>query len=313
MKTIRKKNKHNFSRRNKYKSIGILKEKMNDKKTFTQLSCTPKKELEFTCFTKKEIIDLKNAWNKENTEKITSNNHLEIWKFLKEKLSNNCSNESCWLKQNFVKNNTNIKLIESFAPAHPKDWLKNPYEWLSNIDIMNVMNQYVNHYPCFQFLGPSPIDYDHKLNVNECVWNELCNYKLHHSIKNNKKKVGVVFNLDTHEKGGSHWVSMFIHIPKRFIFYFDSAGEKIPAQLQKFVDKVQQHGNELNTPFEFDQNHPFQHQHTTTECGVYSLYFMANMLEDKLSREYLKTKRLPDDLMKKHRKIYFNSPEHIST
>jgi hypothetical protein len=40
---------------------------------------------------------------------------------------------------------------------------------------------------------------------------------------------------------------------------------------------------------------------------------MANMLEDKLSREYLKTKRLPDDLMKKHRKIYFNSPEHIST
>jgi hypothetical protein len=313
MKTIRKKNKHNFSRRNKYKSIGILKEKMNDKKTFTQLSCTPKKELEFTCFTKKEIIDLKNAWNKENTEKITSNNHLEIWKFLKEKLSNNCSNESCWLKQNFVKNNTNIKLIESFAPAHPKDWLKNPYEWLSNIDIMNVMNQYVNHYPCFQFLGPSPIDYDHKLNVNECVWNELCNYKLHHSIKNNKKKVGVVFNLDTHEKGGSHWVSMFIHIPKRFIFYFDSAGEKIPAQLQNFVDKVQQHGNELNTPFEFDQNHPFQHQHTTTECGVYSLYFMANMLEDKLSREYLKTKRLPDDLMKKHRKIYFNSPEHIST
>ena len=42
MKTIRKKNKHNFSRRNKYKSFGILKEKLNDKNTFTQLSCTPK-------------------------------------------------------------------------------------------------------------------------------------------------------------------------------------------------------------------------------------------------------------------------------
>jgi Ulp1 family protease len=171
----------------------------------------------------------------------------------------------------------------------------------------------VNHYPCFQFLGPSPIDYDHKINVNECVWNELCNYKLQHSIKNNKKKVGIVFNLDTHEKGGSHWVSMFIHIPKRYIFYFDSAGEKIPDRLKTFVDKVQQHGNELNTPFEFDQNHPFQHQFTTTECGIYSLYFIANMLEDKLSREYLKTKRLPDNLMKKYRKIYFNSPEYIST
>ena len=63
--------------------------------------------------------------------------------------------------------------------------------------------------------------------------------------------------------------------------------------------------------FKFDQNHPFQHQYTTSECGVYSLYFISNMLEDKLSTEYLKTKRLPDKLMRKHRKIYFNSPEYI--
>jgi len=176
---------------------------------------------------------------------------------------------------------------------------------------MNVLNQYEKVYPCFEFLGPSPIDYDYKLSVNECVWNDLCKYQLNNSFSKNKKKIGVVFNLDTHEKGGSHWVSLFIHIPKKFIFYFDSAGEKIPQQLEKFVKKVQEQGKEHNMIFTFDQNHPFQHQYSTTECGIYSLYFISNMLEDKLSTEYLKTKRLPDNLMKKYRKIYFNSPEYI--
>jgi hypothetical protein len=315
MKTPRKK-KHTQTykkKKNVYKTIDILNNRLTNKINFTKLNCSPKKELAFTCFTKEELMELKNAWNRMNADKINTNDFYEIWSSLKQKLSNTCSNESCWLKQNFIKNNSNIKLIESFSPAHPKDWLKNPYEWLSNIDIMNVMSQYQKVYSCFHFLGPSPIDYDYKVSVNECVWNDLCNYELKKSISNNKKKIGVVFNLDTHEKGGSHWVSLFIHIPKKFIFYFDSAGASIPTQLKKFVEKVQQQGKEHSIDFTFDQNHPFQHQFSNTECGVYSLYFISNMLEDKLSTQYLKTKRLPDSLMKKYRKIYFNSPEYISS
>jgi hypothetical protein len=316
MKTPRKKTHiqtYKKKKKNVYKTIDILNNKLTNKINFTKLSCSPKKELTFTCFTKDELIELKNAWNRINTDKINTNDSYEIWCLLKQKLSNTCSNESCWLKQNFIKNNTNIKLIESFSPAHPKDWIKNPYEWLSNIDIMNVMEQYKKVYPCFDFLGPSPIDYDYKLSINECVWNDLCKYELKKSISNKKKKIGVVFNLDTHEKGGSHWVSLFINIPKQFIFYFDSAGASIPKQLEKFVKKVEEQGKECNINFVFDQNHPFQHQFSNTECGMYSLYFISNMLEDKLSIQYLKTKRLPDSLMKKYRKIYFNSPEYINS
>jgi hypothetical protein len=307
MRKTRKQNNKKTHKKNQYKTVDILKKKLTNKTEFVNLSCSPKKELTFTCFTKEELIELKDAWNKMNTDKINSTDYYEIWNSLKQKLSNKCNNESCWVKQN----NTNIKLIESFSPAHPKDWLKNPNEWLSNIDIMNVLNQYEKVYPCFEFLGPSPIDYDYKLSVNECVWDDLCKYQLKKSIAKNKKKIGVVFNLDTHEKGGSHWVSLFINIPKKFIFYFDSAGEPIPKQLKKFVKNVQQQGKKENILFKFDQNHPFQHQQTTSECGVYCLYFISNMLEDKLTTEYLKTKRLPDKLMKKHRKIYFNSPEYI--
>ena len=44
----------------------------------------------------------------------------------------------------------------------------------------------------------------------------------------------------------------------------------------------------------------------TTECGLYSLYFIVHMLEDKLTEHYLKTHVLKDKYMEKFRKIYFN-------
>ena len=51
----------------------------------------------------------------------------------------------------------------------PESWKKKPNEWLSSVDITKVMKQYGSAYRDFEFLGPSPIDYDtHKYN-GECV------------------------------------------------------------------------------------------------------------------------------------------------
>jgi len=44
----------------------------------------------------------------------------------------------------------------------------------------------------------------------------------------------------------------------------------------------------------------------TTECGVYSLYFIVHMLEDKLTGHYLKTHKIKDKYMQQFRKVYFN-------
>ena len=38
--------------------------------------------------------------------KFTSNDPVEIWKFLKEKYSNVCDNEMCWLRQKFIENDS---------------------------------------------------------------------------------------------------------------------------------------------------------------------------------------------------------------
>lgn len=255
------------------------------------------------------ILKLRDLWNARHPDAaIETNNTKEIWIQMKGNLKSVCNKESCWLKQNFVNGAMDKELTTSFAPESPKEWKKNPKEWLSSIDIMNVMKQYEAAYKCFEFLGPSPIDYDTKKMYGECVWEELCHFNLSDRIAKGIFKIGAIFNLDPHTKGGSHWVSLFINVKKKTIFYFDSAGDKIPKQIMKFVRMVQAQGLKLADPikFKFDQNYPKEHQYRDSECGVYGLYFIVHMLNDKITGHYLKTHVLRDKYMQTFRKIYFN-------
>ena len=200
------------------------------------------------------------------------------------------------------------ELLESFAPESPDHWKKNPNDWLSSVDINKVMKQYEKKYKCFEFMGPSPIDYDAHELFGECVWEELCHFNLEEQIKKGKTKIGVIFNTDPHYKNGSHWISLFINIKKKNIFFFDSAGDEIPKNIMKFVNNVIEQGKQLKKPihFSFDQNYPVEHQYGNTECGIYSLFFIVHMLQDKITGHYLKTHVLKDKYMEKFRKIYYN-------
>jgi hypothetical protein len=286
--------------------------KRKTKKQFKKLSCSPKnknKVNKFTCYSDDDLTKLKEMWNARHPDKpITTTNSKQIWQQLKDYYASLCNKESCWIKQMTKNTKMEKELLEAFAPESPKEWTKNPNEWLSSIDILEVMNQYEKKYKCFDFLGPSPIDYDtHKLR-GECVWEELCHFDLEKQMKKGFNKFGVIFNLDPHYKGGSHWVSLFINVRKKTIFYFDSVGEPCPAQIKKFADMVIDQGTKLPNPikFHFDQNHPVEHQYGNTECGIYSIFFIIHMLEDKITGHYLKTHVLKDEYMEKFRKVYFN-------
>jgi hypothetical protein len=253
-------------------------------------------------------------WNERHPDRpIKTKNTKKIWKLLKEYYSTICNKESCWVRQ--MTKNTKLEkdLLDAFAPESPEDWKKNPNEWLSSLDILQVMNQYEKKYKCFDFLGPSPIDYDtHKL-YGECVWEELCHFNLSDQIKKGHTKIGVIFNLDPHYKGGSHWVSLFINVKEKTIFFFDSAGESIPSQIKKFADTVIKQGSQLSEPinFKFDQNYPVEHQYGNTECGIYSIFFITHMLEDKITGHYLKTHILKDKYMENFRKVYYNENGNV--
>jgi hypothetical protein len=277
-----------------------------------KLNCSPKekgKMNDFSCYTNESLMKLKELWNARHPDvKITSNSPKEIHRFISEKLSGVCNKESCWLKQKGAFGKVDSDIADSFAPESPPEWKKNPNEWLSSVDIMNVMKQYEKAYKCFDFIGPTPIDFDTRKLYGECVWDELCNFSLKEQIQHGKNKIGIIFNTDPHNKPGQHWISMFINIKKKKIFFFDSTGDKPVKEIMVLVDRIKEQGLNMSPKmnFEFDSNEGIEHQYGNTECGIYSLFFIVHMLEDKMTEHYLKTHILKDEYMQKFRKIYFN-------
>jgi hypothetical protein len=277
-----------------------------------KLNCSPKDKKDiknFTCYTDRSLFKLRDKWNiRHPNEKITTDDPKEIHRLLSNYLSDLCNKESCWLKQKHEFGKIDEEFKDSFAPESPHEWKKNPNEWLSSIDIIKVMKQYEKAYKCFDFIGPTPIDFDKKQLYGECVWEELCNFSLKEQIKQGKTKIGIIFNTDPHNMPGEHWISMFINIKKGKIFFFDSVGRTAPNEIKEFVERIKLQGKQLvpEINFKYDENHPVEHQYGNTECGIYSIFFIIHMLEDKLTEHYLKTHILKDKYIEKFRKIYYN-------
>lgn len=288
--------------------------KKHDYKTFNfkKLRCSPKEKKDynnFTCYTNESLYKLRDQWNKKHSDKlIKTNDPKEIHNKLTFYLSNVCKTESCWLKQNKDFGKISEDIQDSFAPLSPSEWKTNPNEWLSSVDIDKVMNQYKKAYKYFEFIGPSPIDFDKKLSYGECVWNELCNFSLANQIKNGKNKIGIIFNTDPHNKSGSHWISLFINVKKKVIFFFDSVGTKISPEIMNLVNRIIEQGRKLNPKinFKFDDSDGVEHQYKNTECGIYSLFFIIHMLQDKTTEDFYKSHVIKDDQIQNYRKIYFN-------
>ena len=316
-KTRRKRVRGSHGKKHGKRATKHVKKSKKSKRTrkLKKMQCGPEGNKKgYTCIRDKSICKLKSLWNKRHPDDTIHDTSIHnTWRKLKTKLRNVCDKESCWLKQQFVNGELNGELQTAFAPEAPQKWKKSPNEWLSSNDITSVMKQYENKYKCFSFIGPSPIDYNTRKRYGECVWEELCHFSLANEIKNGKKKIGIIFNLDPHYKSGSHWVSLFINIEKRLIFYFDSVGHAVPAKIKKFVKEVTLQGTQLSSEhgsgpikFEFDENSPFEHQQEDTECGIYSLFFIISLLEDTHTERYFKTNLITDKCVERFRKIYFN-------
>jgi len=288
--------------------MGKTKKKNYKKnKTLKKENCSPTRKNKFSCYSDDSLHVMKKYWNARHPDvKIHSNDGREIWSKLKDKLSNVCKRESCWMQQKFMKGKLNTELKSyTFAPKSPTIWDKEPNTWLTSVDIEKVMKQYEKKYQQFEFLGPSPIDFDtHKL-YGECVWEELCKFQLSDFLKRGKRKIGVIFNLDPHYKEGSHWVSLFVDTQKKFIFFFDSTGDPIPGRVCKLVKRIIKQGMHLNIDFGETIINDKEHQMEDTECGVYSLNFIISMIKGVDPLKIL-NERISDKSMERLRKVYFN-------
>jgi len=298
--------------------------KKNVTRSFQPLNCSPivngKTEIAGSCFTAPALYQLKEHYNKHHpSTPILSKTPSQLWHDFRTRFFS-CKREDCWLKE--IDNAELRENLEKFlfAPSQPVEWKKKPNEWLSNFDIFEVLHQYELTHSTFKAIGPTPIDFDSrpKDESGKCVWEELCTFQLNNYLEKGKTKLGMVFNLDKHDERGSHWVSLFVDLEDWFLFYLDSAGNRIPKEIRALVKRIQIQGMSLSPPlkFKFYENYPLEHQLGNTECGMYSLYFIITMLTGEtegrtfqIAREkieFFKKKRVPDKYVSKYRKIYFN-------
>lgn len=269
--------------------------------------CSPKynltKHKTGTCYDKSALIELINTYNLTNKEnKITfkkTESVNSLWNKLNSKLNTKCSDEACWSE---VTNNMSL-LKKHFIPKKPNSWKNSPNEWLSTIDIENVLKQYEHKYNDFKFLGCVPVDFDTRLMPGVCVDKTLCSFELKDYLNKNINRMGAVYNLDKHDEPGSHWVASYIDHNKKHVYYFDSVGDKPPSEIDNFSKKIVTQAKDLGYNYKYIINNK-GHQKKNTECGVYCINFLINMLENGDFFKHINN-YMPDDLMAENRDKYF--------
>ena len=192
-------------------------------------------------------------------------------------------------------------------PRRPKEWDDKPDTWLDNYNIMHVMQQYEEVMPWFKFLGIFPIDFSapnpYKKDKEECLYKETCSLNLKEEYAKGVRGIGMVFNLDPHFKGGSHWVGLYINlqdITNPFVGYYDSYAYKVPPLIARLMRsfKLQITTCELGT-------NARRHQQSNTECGMFSIYFIICMIYGISFKEFCKDS-VNDKVMADLRKILFS-------
>ena len=193
-------------------------------------------------------------------------------------------------------------------PKRPKEWYTKPDTWLDNENIDHVMKQYEVANPWFKFLGVFPIDFaskDPESTEPKCLYPETCNINIEKEYNNKpvgRRGIGIIFNLDPHDKGGSHWVGLYINIwnkEKPIISYFDSYGLETPptiAHLMKTFVLQKEHCELSYNARRFQFGH--------SECGMFSMYFIICMMSGIPFRQFCKDS-VPDELMLKLRHVLF--------
>ena len=274
------------------------------------MNCAPNVDVtsHYTCFEIEELREIALAFNLYIQKKKTlcdkqrkacavrklidvkETDKRKLWESIYNRLNKICKYEYCWIDQAFVKNIRDTELREKikYFTFKPK-MTKTPKMWLSTKDINAVLQQYQELDSSFKFLGALPCDFYLHVKVR---YGDIKKYK----------RVGIVFNLDTHDKRGSHWVAFMIDNTIKTIEYFDSVANPPNRYIRRFIKYLIEGILQGYTYLE----NKYLHQLEDSECGVYAIYFIVQRLLGKRFSS-IASNRISDDHMNKFRSIIFRS------
>lgn len=282
-------------------------------KKYDEQRCAPGKPFDSgSCIVLPVLVEMVNAYNKVNKNKIKTSCRKEIMKPKKYKkyllremnnrFKNVCDGQLCWTQQDFIKHMDEFMKAQlekyTFRPLGPEG----RFEWLNTVNIDEVMNQYEMDIKDFLFLGAVPMDFQ-KINLKG-----IADLNIEKEYKEGIKRFGIIFNLDESWQSGSHWTSAYADIEKGKVFYFDSYGTPPEERVVKLLNKFciyyesKNKGNRCKLIY-----NKVRHQYENSECGVYSINFILDLLKGRDFDELCNTK-LKDREVNKLRKKIFRNP-----
>jgi len=292
-------------------SISTDKVKTNKKE---EQKCAPGVKFEAgSCITLPVLIAMAEAYNKVNDKKIKLSCKKEtlhptkykkyLLKRIGDRYKNVCNTQLCWTKQDFIKEMNDVMKIQlekfTLRPTGPEG----RFEWLNTFNINEVMDQYEITNKEFLFLGSVPMDFDkikqegvYDLDLKKCKEDGIT-------------KFGIVFNLDEHWQSGSHWVAGYSDMNKGEAYYFDSYGTRPEKRVTALLERFSKYFEKSNPGKKCDVNYNKKRfQYKNSECGVYSINFILDMLDGKTLKE-IENNPIPDDEINKLREKIFRNVE----
>jgi len=266
------------------------------------MKCAPNAEfIDGSCISLNLLVSMAISYNKTNPSKLISlypKMHQSDYKkyLLSEFVKKIGPNQKEWAKSKYFESlNTDDKdklENKTFRPDGPQG----QFDWLSTIDINQVLYQYEDKYKDFKFLGAVPMDF---AELDYLPFKTL-NFK---DLEDKYKRIGVIFNTDKSTQRGKHWISLFFDLEKGQIYFSDSVGIKPPEPVRLFIQKIEKYlkSKGLNVDSRYNKT---EHQEKYTECGVYSVNFILRLLKGK-TFEHITSKKISDDKINQCRMVYF--------
>jgi hypothetical protein len=208
-----------------------------------------------------------------------------------------------------------LRLKDVLRPRMPKEWLKNPHTWLSDIDINAAMHQYARIVPEFEYLGTLPVDFAETTRTGACV--KLCSSKPFSSVYRHGKLGATVVNLDVHTGKGTHWVALALDCRKKDaprLMFYDSTGNRPPKRWLKSTKTAKSPyahilsaipGSKLRSRTAKSAAYNRRtHQRKNTECGVFAMMFVDALVSGRSFEQHC-MRTLSDNDAFRHRSVFF--------
>lgn len=270
--------------------------------TKTEGFCAPKSVVNKLKKLTEEVDENKNNDNMADQFAVDGNRLLEI---LKSKY--NCNSETCVLSNYEVKKYVDSDLIESvlkenFKPLGPKC----TKEWLSNFDIDDVLDQMKKKYKHKNFLH-----IPFQMRDFEKTGSELANLNWQDEYTKGFRTFGTVMNTDYSTGKGIHWFAIFGDFSDGLdvftVEYFNSSGELPLPEVNAWMKKFK-HSLNFEKPVKDLITTRIVNQQSSSECGLYSLYYIISRLHG-VSWEWFNKNRVKDKVMYEFRKYLFRDKD----